>query len=226
MTAPRPVSSHGHEHEFEAAHGLPETLPAGETVLWQGSPCWRRLARERFHLRAITAYFALILLLRASYVYGEGGSAQDALLAAALPLPLMAAATGMLALIAWLSARTTVYTLTDRRIVMRIGIVLSLTFNLPLTRITAADVRRLRDDCGNIALHIAEPDRIGLVHLWPHARPWHFARPQPMLCCVAGAEGVSALLSRAWLAVHAQTGLLGQPPALPARPLPGGLVAS
>ena len=34
------------EHEFEAARGLPELLPAGERVLWQGSPDWRGLARE------------------------------------------------------------------------------------------------------------------------------------------------------------------------------------
>ena len=26
------------EHEFEAAHGLPEALPAGERLRWQGAP--------------------------------------------------------------------------------------------------------------------------------------------------------------------------------------------
>ncbi len=41
---------------------------------------------------------------------------------------------------AWLSARSTVYTLTDRRMVMRMGIVLTVTFNLPFKRIAAADM--------------------------------------------------------------------------------------
>ena len=33
------------------------------------------------------------------------------------------------------AARTTLYTLTDRRVVMRIGIVLTVAYNLPLVRI-------------------------------------------------------------------------------------------
>ncbi|MEY3475503.1 MAG: hypothetical protein RL087_1961, partial [Pseudomonadota bacterium] len=30
-----------HEHEFEAAPGLPAPLPVGERILWQGAPQWR-----------------------------------------------------------------------------------------------------------------------------------------------------------------------------------------
>ena len=36
------------EHEFEPVHGLPEKLPAGEKILWQGSPDWKTLANEAF----------------------------------------------------------------------------------------------------------------------------------------------------------------------------------
>ena len=39
------------EHEFEAALGLPEPLPRGERLLWQGAPDWRVMAREAMHLR-------------------------------------------------------------------------------------------------------------------------------------------------------------------------------
>ena len=34
-----------HEHEFEAAPGLPEKLPQGERILWQGAPDALALAR-------------------------------------------------------------------------------------------------------------------------------------------------------------------------------------
>ena len=57
MTAPRPV----HEHEFEPQHGLPERLPAGEHLLWQGTPDWRVIARRVFHVNKVAAYFALML---------------------------------------------------------------------------------------------------------------------------------------------------------------------
>ena len=53
-----------HEHEFEAAPGLPEPLPAGERILWQGAPDWRALAVHVFHVRKLAAYFAGILRVR------------------------------------------------------------------------------------------------------------------------------------------------------------------
>ena len=55
---------------------------------------------------------------------------------------------------AWLSARTTMYTLTNKRVVMRIGIVLTVSFNLPLRAIrmqiasavdVVAQIERMRD---------------------------------------------------------------------------------
>ena len=51
------------EHEFEAAPGLPEALPAGERILWQGSPDWKLLAAEAFHVRRLSLYFALMIAL-------------------------------------------------------------------------------------------------------------------------------------------------------------------
>ena len=34
------------EHEFEAAHGLPEPLPRGERVLWQGAPVFATMVER------------------------------------------------------------------------------------------------------------------------------------------------------------------------------------
>ena len=44
--------------------GLPERLPEGETLLWQGRPSWRQLALRAFHVREIAIYFALLLAWR------------------------------------------------------------------------------------------------------------------------------------------------------------------
>ena len=38
----------GHTHEFEPTFGFPESLPASEKVLWQGSPCAWLIARRIF----------------------------------------------------------------------------------------------------------------------------------------------------------------------------------
>ncbi|MFO1337397.1 MAG: photosynthetic complex putative assembly protein PuhB [Burkholderiaceae bacterium] len=185
------------EHEFEAAYGLPEPLPAGERILWQGQPHGPTLAREALHWRKLTLYFAVILAWRGAMVWNDGGSAWQVLTAVGGLLPLAVFAVGMALTLAWLITRTTAYTLTDRRIVMRVGIVLSLSFNLPLSRLQAVALREGRDGHGDIVLTLAPGDRIAYLHLWPHARPWKLGRPEPMLRALPQARQVANLLVQA-----------------------------
>ena len=188
----------GHEHEFEPQRGLPEALPGDEKLLWQGSPDWRMLARRAFHLRKLTLYFAVMVLLRAGFVYSDTASITAALRATPGPLALAAIALGLVALMAWLSARSSVYTLTDKRVVMRIGIVLTLTFNIPYRRIAAAGLHLDAQGTGDLPLSLLPPDHIAYLHLWPHARPWRLSRPEPMLRSVPEAAAVARVLAEAW----------------------------
>lgn len=190
------VLAPAHEHEFEAARGLPEALPDGEVQLWQGSPDARLLALQALHLDVVAGYFALLLAWRGYVSWAEGATLGQTLMQLAGMLPLIALAFGLLATIAWLMARTTVYTLTNRRIVMRVGIVLSITFNLPFAQIAAASWRP-RGRGGDIVLSLAGSDRIAYLHLWPHARPWRLKRTEPMLRALADAPAVAAQLAQA-----------------------------
>ncbi|TAG28286.1 MAG: PH domain-containing protein, partial [Burkholderiales bacterium] len=119
------AQGNGHEHEFEAAYGLPEALPKGETVLWQGAPDFGDLAVRVFHLKKVAVYFAILVIVRSSYLHSLDKSSLTILAGALIVAGLGLTAMVALALLAWLTARTTVYTLTDKRIVMRIGIVLT-----------------------------------------------------------------------------------------------------
>lgn len=193
MSAPTPAP----EHEFEAAHGLPEQLPPGERIVWQGSPDWRTLAVQVMHIRTLSLYFAAMLLWRGGTVLNESGSLLAALQSVALPIPLALLALGLLATFAWLTSRTTVYTLTNQRVVMRIGIVLSVTFNLPYRMIESASLRANHDGTGDIALLLVESDKIAYANLWPHARPWKVKRTEPMLRAVPESAHVGQLLAAA-----------------------------
>ena len=187
-----------HEHEFEAAPGLPEPLPASEKILWQGSPDWRVLGNEAFHLKTLSIYFALIVALQALLSWDATLGLSKNLMALMTSTLLACVALGLLALTAWLSASTTLYTITDKRIVMRIGIVLTLTFNLPFSRIQAAQIKNSKNGKGNIAVDLQGPDRIAYLHLWPHARPWHLKQPQPMLRALPEVANVGSLLQASW----------------------------
>jgi len=197
------IQSNGHEHELEPQYGLPERLPATEKILWQGSPDARALARSAFHLRKLALYFAALMALQAANVAADGASVADVLLALVWPAGLSALGLLGVGTLAWLTARTAVYTVTDRRVVMRIGIVLTLTFNLPLRTIESAAMRQGSGGHGDIVLALKGPDHIAWLHLWPHARPWHLTRTQPMLRALPQVADVAALLQRAW---SAQTG--------------------
>jgi Bacterial PH domain len=210
------IESHGHEHEFEPQYGLPERLPAGENILWQGAPDPKVLAIRVFHLRKLAIYFALMLAWRAGTALSSGGSLVEALVSIQLLAPLALAGLASIALLAWLTARTTAYTLTDKRVVMRIGIVLTVTFNLPLRTIAAAGLSRKENGFGDITLALAGEDRIAWLHLWPHVRPWRLTKPEPMLRAVPDAQSVAALLAKAWSEVTGVT-----PNAAPTAAAPG-----
>jgi hypothetical protein len=184
---------------FERIDGINEDLPAGECVLWQGAPDWRSLARHAFHLREVAAYFALLAAASALAAWAEGRPASSAL----LPAGLGAAACGMLASLAWMSSRTTIYAITTGRVFMRIGIALPLSINLPLRRIEAARLALHADGCGDLPLCVEPKAHLAFLHLWPHARPWRVRRTEPMLRSIAGAARVAQILSEALQTAHA-----------------------
>jgi hypothetical protein len=192
-----------HEHEWEAAPGLPAPLPGGETVLWQGSPDWRQLALHAFHVRKIGIYFLLMLAIQGAFLMGDGARGGDMWRPLAVSFLTASLGLGMLAGVAWFAGKSTLYTLTNKRVVMRVGIVLTLTFNLPYKRIAAASLRRYGQRSLDIALQLYPQDRIGWFHLWPHQRAWHLSHPQPTLRCLPDGEAVGALLMREWQRVHA-----------------------
>jgi hypothetical protein len=188
------------EHEFEAALGLPEPLPAGETILWQGAPSWQAMAKHVYRLQWLAVYFAVIVVLQIfSVAGGEGGLAAGW---SSVALAVVLAMIGLLfvGLLAYWSATTTMYTLTNRRIVMRVGIVLTITFNLPYKSLKSADLKLYKDGTGDIPMQIATEDKIAFFHLWPHVRPWRLAKPEPMMRCIPHAQQVATLLTEAWMA--------------------------
>jgi len=202
-----------HEHEYEAAPGLPEKLPQGERILWQGAPDPLSLAIHAFHVRLLGGYFLVMLLVQALYLAGEPGGLM--LRPMLLSLTATCLALGLLGAVAWFAARNTLYTITNRRVVMRIGIVLTITLNLPFNALSAAAVRHYKDGSGDIVVDLTGEDRIGWAHLWPHARPWTLRRPQPSLRCLRDVQQVASVLQGAWFAAHPELSTPLSPVAVP-----------
>lgn len=173
--------------------GIDEPLPEGETLLWEGRPDARALARHVLRIRWIAGYFAILAALAA--VTAGTGSPVTARVTWILVLGALVAL--MAAGYAVLTARASIYAITDRRVVMRIGAAFPAVFNLPFAKVGGAEVRSFSDGSGEIALEVRGSGRIGYVYLWPHARPLRLARPQPMLRGLAPVAPVAEILKRA-----------------------------
>jgi uncharacterized membrane protein len=195
-----------HEYDDEPQVGLPEALPKGEQLLWQGSPDWRSMAINVFHVRKVAAYLTAMLLIRGIAV-GSDGTALEGLIAGLWCLPLVLIAVAIITLLAYLSARDTMYSITDKRVIMRIGIALTLTYNIPLKLIQAAGLHVRNDGTGDIPLNLAKGNKIAFLFLWPHAKPWKLSQPEPMLRCLPNASDVAAKLSVAWAEANQQTAI-------------------
>ena len=170
-------------------------MPEGEAILWQGAPEWRSHALRTFHLRGLCAYFALLALWRAADTWQA--SPIDAITGAAWIGLLGSLAVAVLLGIGWYSARTTLYTVTNRRIVLRVGMALPMTVNLPFVAIRNAGMRLHRDGTGDIQIMLAKGQRASWIALWPHVRALSIARPEPVLRALPDAERAGQVLARA-----------------------------
>ena len=170
------------DFDFDPVRGLPEVLPQGERMLWQGSPRWQDMAAHAFHVRKVAVYFATITLLTVLFRLSDGASLMEAAKPILWYLPLTLLAVGILSGLAWASARTTIYTITTKRIVLRIGIALPISLNLPFALIESAGLRTYASGAGDIPVELKGEDRLAWLILWPHARPFRLKHPHP--CCV------------------------------------------
>jgi len=196
--------------------GLPDFLPEGEHLLWQGAPEWRAVARRVFRIRWLAAYFAAMVAWRVVTQASDGAGAVAMAVSALWLVGLGLAAIGLLLLFSWLIGRTTVYTLTSRRLVLHVGIALPITLNLPFARIARAGVKLHGDGTADIPVSLTGGGRIAYLVLWPHARPWRVRDPEPMLRNVPDGARVAQAIARAMANAAGQAAA----PAIDGAPVP------
>jgi hypothetical protein len=172
-----------------SANGDPMGTPAlDERILWKGRPSLPVLTRTAFHLHSFALYMGAMVLLAAAF-----GNMDSALFLAGAGV----FGAVVIQLMAWRSAKSTLYILTDVRLILRIGMALETRINIPLKHITAAHLNMRGREHGDIAIELGGERMLGYSLMWPHVRPFHFNRPQPMLRAVPDAKELAAILAEA-----------------------------
>ncbi|TVP44591.1 MAG: PH domain-containing protein [Gemmatimonadales bacterium] len=181
--------------------GVEEALPLGESLLWEGRPDLKTLAFRVLYLRVLLGYWALVAV--GFLLAGALGGRTTGNLAADLVWLLVVAAVGSAIIFGFAAAvrGSTTYALTDRRVVIRLGVAFPSVLNLPLHRIGSVDVRRTgRDaegrDVGDVVLTPVGDDRVGWLYLWPHVKPWAWRDPIPAFRAVPDVASAGEAVAR------------------------------
>ena len=192
------------EYDTEPVPGLPQNLPEGETLLWQGSPEPKAVARQVLHTKAVTIYFAVLALVPLVICAAQGSELAPALFATARLAIVGAIAIAILNTLSRAIARTTIYSMTSKRIVMRYGVAFPLSLNIPFKEISAIDCKSYADDTADVALSVSGPLRMSYLHLWPHCRAWRFENAQPTLRVLPAGTEIAQTIASTMMAAGVQ----------------------
>jgi hypothetical protein len=208
------------EYEDEPVEGLPDYLPEGETMVWQGRPTVAAMARRVFFIPHLALYFGLLIAGHTVYRLMEGVSGVQVMGTFVWQAGLAAT---VLVLLAWLArsyAASVVYTLTSERLVIRSGVALPMMVNIPIEQITAADMRVYRDGTGDIVLTPVADRKLHWILLWPNVSAWYTRPIRPLIRGLAdphrAADAFAAVASQ-----HYQV-TAGEQVAVPVRVRTGG----
>lgn len=178
----------------EPTPGLPQKLPDDERILWRGRPATFTFAVQALPVRMAAIYLGVFTAWRVVNLASSGATG-DAIANAIGVAAFAGLAGGALLLgIGALMARSTIYTITDRRIVIRFGVAIRKYVNIPFVAIESAGLKLHARDAGSIALTTKRNARISFMRLWPHARIRRRAAPEPILRAVPDAADVARIL--------------------------------
>jgi len=183
------------EHEHEPVRGLPDYLPNDERLIWRGAPDFRVMARRVFHVRTVAIYFAVLIAVHLGVQAYGGADGASLALQASWMIGLGLLTLAILALMAWAYTRSTVYTLTNKRLVLRFGVAIPMMVNLPLPIVGAADLRRYGDGSGDILFKLGEEKKPSYLLLWPNVKPWQFKPVVPAMRCLSCVDTAAAALA-------------------------------
>jgi hypothetical protein len=146
-------------------------------------------------VRKVTAYWAALM----AWVLAAGLYDGWTLGALAFPLSMLTVlavlTVGTLAALAWGSARSAIFTVTSERLIVRFGMALRMSLNLPFGEIDSVGLRRFGDGTGDIPIALRGGRAFSWLVLWPFVRPWRIAAPEIMLRGLPEADQVAELLS-------------------------------
>ena len=185
--------------KFEAHKNILDAIPEGERILWKGKPSFWGFSWYFFGLKLLAFY--LIIL---SVVFAARLTVTDfftAFVVDFLPFLLSGILTScILMALAKIQSQSSVYIITENRVIIKSGAALSFLISMPFKKIKAVNLQKRKGSLGTISFELNSGKRVPYISCWPSVRPWRFKKTEPAFSCIENVDEVATILRKSVMA--------------------------
>ena len=185
--------------KFEVHKNILDAIPEGESILWKGKPSFWGFSWYFFGLKLLAFY--LIIL---SVVFAARLTVTDfftAFVVDFLPFLLSGILTSFILMaLAKIQSQSSVYIITENRVIIKSGAALSFLISMPFKKIKAVNLQKRKGSLGTISFELNSGKRVPYVSCWPSVRPWRFKNTEPAFSCIENVDEVATILRKSVMA--------------------------
>ena len=181
--------------KFEAPKNILDAIPDGESILWKGKPSLWGFSWNLFGLKWITFYLSILSVVSIARFFAS--DFHTAFYIDFLPFFLSGIFASIILIgLAAIQAYSTVYIITENRVIIKTGAALSFLISMPFKKIKEVNLQKRGTSIGTISFELLSKKRVPYISCWPSVRPWKFKRTQPAFSCVGSVDEVATILRK------------------------------
>ena len=181
--------------KFEAPKNILDAIPDGESILWKGRPSLWGFSWNLFGLKWITFYLSILSIVSIARFFAS--DFHTAFYIDFLPFFLSGIFASIILFgLATIQAYSTVYIITENRVIIKTGAALSFLISMPFKKIKEVNLQKRGASIGTISFELFSKKRVPYISCWPSVRPWKFKKTQPAFSCVGSVDEVATILRK------------------------------
>tara|TARA_B000000609_G_scaffold157632_1_gene152676 strand:+ start:919 stop:1557 length:639 start_codon:yes stop_codon:yes gene_type:complete len=184
-----------YKSKFEAPKNILDAIPNGESILWKGRPSLWGFSWNLFGLKWITLYLSMLSIVSVARFFAS--DFYTAFYVDFLPFFLSGIFASIILIgLAATQTYSTVYIITENRVIIKTGAALSFLISMPFKKIKEVNLQKRGASIGTISFELLSEKRVPYISCWPSVRPWKFKRTQPAFSCIGSVDEVATILRK------------------------------
>ena len=184
-----------YKSKFEAPKNILDAIPNGEAILWKGRPSLWGFSWNLFGLKWITLYLSMLSIVSVARFFAS--DFYTAFYVDFLPFFLSGIFASIILIgLAATQTYSTVYIITENRVIIKTGAALSFLISMPFKKIKEVNLQKRGASIGTISFELLSEKRVPYISCWPSVRPWKFKRTQPAFSCIGSVDEVATILRK------------------------------